>query len=208
MAKCDSIDLYQEVAEDAYRFGIGKTPLYYHEVGNSVIYAKMEYRNKYGSIKDRAGFFMISSGIKKGLLDRNKTIIEASSGNTGIALANIAKEMGYRAKIYVPNASSEATKDAIRITGQEMVEVFDEASKHGSINIDTAVSMLKKEMEMKPGTKSIASPILLLPLPLGPVITVKPSLKRIVLLLPNDLKLSSSTDSINMLHLSDKRRLT
>ena len=151
MARCDSIDIYQDVAEDAYRFGIGKTPLYYHEVGTSVIYAKMEYRNKYGSIKDRAGFFMISSGIKKGLLDRNKTIIEASSGNTGIALANIAKEMGYRAKIYVPNASSQATKDAIMVTGQEMVEVFDEASKHGSINIDTAVSMLKIEMEMKPG---------------------------------------------------------
>lgn len=151
MAACDSVEIYQEVTDDAYRFGIGRTPIYYHEIGKSVIYAKMEYRNKYRSIKDRAGFFMISSGIKRGLLDRDKTIIEASSGNTGIAIANIAKEMGYRAKIYVPNASSQATKDAIRTTGQDMVEVFDEASKHGSINIDTAVSMLRTEMESHPG---------------------------------------------------------
>ncbi|EQD35550.1 cysteine synthase, O-acetylserine (thiol) lyase B, partial [mine drainage metagenome] len=64
---------------------------------------------------------------------------------------SIARDLGYRAKIYVPNASSEATKSVLRATGQDVVEVFDEASKKSSINIDSAVALLKEEMSRNPG---------------------------------------------------------
>lgn len=144
--------MYEDIRDDAYSFGIGRTPIYQYAEGDSSIFCKLEYRNKFKSIKDRAAFFMISRGIKTGVLTEDKTIIEASSGNTGIALASISKRLGYRARIYVPAASSDATKMVLHKTGQDIVEVHDEASKRGSINIDTAVSLLKQEMEQHPGT--------------------------------------------------------
>jgi cysteine synthase B len=143
--------IYQNIRDDAYTYGIGKTPLYRYKGTGFSVYAKLEYRNKFHSIKDRAAFFMIGRALRNGTLDKSKIIIEASSGNTGIAIASIARDFGYRAKIYVPNASSEETKSVMRRTGQEVVEVFDEASKRSSINIDSAVALLKEEMARYPG---------------------------------------------------------
>ena len=143
--------VYKKIREDAYAYGIGKTPLYHYKGSDFSVYAKLEYRNKFHSIKDRAAFFMIGSALRSGTLDKSKIIIEASSGNTGIAIASIARDLGYRAKIYVPNASSVETKSVLRNTGQEVVEVFDEASKRSSINIDSAVALLKEDVAKNPG---------------------------------------------------------
>ncbi len=142
---------FLEIRDKAYSFGIGRTPMYHYSLDGSEIYCKLEYRNRYKSIKDRAGFFMIQKGIQEGTLSKDITIIEASSGNTGIAIASIAKDLGYRARIYVPAASSEATKRVLMETGQDIVIVNDEASKRGAINIDYAVSLLKEEMALHPG---------------------------------------------------------
>lgn len=143
--------IYQQIKQDAYAYGIGRTPLYHYSGPGYSVYAKLEYRNKFHSIKDRAAYFMIDSALRSGDLNKNKIIIEASSGNTGIAIASIARDLGYRAKIYVPNASSSETKSVLRSTGQDIVEVFDEASKRSSINIDSAVALLKEEMARNPG---------------------------------------------------------
>ena len=142
--------MFRSIKGDAYSFGIGRTPIFPFDEGDSRVFAKLEYRNRFKSIKDRAAFFMISRGIRTGVLTKEKTVIEASSGNTGYALASISKVLGYRARIYLPGASSAATKSALRSTGQEVVEVHDEASKRGSINIDSAVKLLHEEMDRNP----------------------------------------------------------
>ncbi len=101
-----SNSLFEEIKNDAYRFNIGNTPLY--KIDN--IYSKLEYYNKFDSVKTRAAFFMIEYAIKTGDLTKDKIIIEASSGNTGIAIAGISNLLGYKAEIVIPEGASEETK--------------------------------------------------------------------------------------------------
>ena len=87
---------------------IGNTPLieikklnpYFPEIR---IFAKIEGQNPGGSIKDRPALYMINDAEKKGILTKEKTIIEATSGNTGIALAMIAAIKGYKIKLLCLN---------------------------------------------------------------------------------------------------------
>ncbi len=143
--------LYSRIAAEAWDFGVGLTPILPIRVKEHVtIYAKLEGFNRFKSIKDRAAFFMIGMALKKGVLDKSKTLIEASSGNTGIAIASIATAMGYRAEIYVPEASSAETRNVLKATGAEIIEVSDENSKKGKINIDRAVSLVHEKLENEP----------------------------------------------------------
>ncbi len=72
------------------------------------IYAKAEWYNPGGSVKDRAALDMILDGERRGLLTPDKIIIDATSGNTGIAYAMIGAERGYTVKLALPkNASIE-----------------------------------------------------------------------------------------------------
>jgi cysteine synthase B len=76
-----------------------------------IIYAKLERFNPGGSVKDRAAFQMIKDAIDAGLLTYDKIILDATSGNTGIAYAMISTVLGYKAEIVLPaNASSERKK--------------------------------------------------------------------------------------------------
>ncbi|MHA2329998.1 MAG: PLP-dependent cysteine synthase family protein [Candidatus Hodarchaeales archaeon] len=92
---------------------IGNTPLI--QLRNIIpdnsfvkIFAKAEWFNPGGSVKDRAAFFMISQAIRNGSLTKNKTILDASSGNTGVGYALIAASLGYKITICIPkNASIE-----------------------------------------------------------------------------------------------------
>ena len=92
---------------------IGNTPLLrlpgFPGVSTRVeIYAKAEWYNPGGSVKDRAALSMIRDGERRGVLTKGKTIIDATSGNTGIAYAMIGAALGYRVKLAVPaNAGSE-----------------------------------------------------------------------------------------------------
>jgi len=98
--------LFKEIANDAYKFNIGNTRLY--KINN--IYSKLEYENKFNSVKARAAFFMIDYAIKNKELTKDKIIIEASSGNTGIAIAGISNLLGYKCEIVIPEGASEETK--------------------------------------------------------------------------------------------------
>ena len=96
---------------------IGKTPLIKlnrleKELGlNAHIYAKLEFLNPGGSVKDRAAYNMIAEAEREGKINKDSTIIEGTSGNTGIGLAMVAAAKGYKIKIAMPeNMSIERVK--------------------------------------------------------------------------------------------------
>jgi cysteine synthase A len=97
------------------------------------IFAKFEGQNPSGSIKDRMATFIINDAEKKGLIKKGDTIIEATSGNSGIAFAFLAAERGYKCVIVMPSNMSEERKQMLRFYGAELIEVedgkFDDAIK-------------------------------------------------------------------------------
>ncbi len=112
------MSIYEEIRDDMYNLKIGNTPLFNF---NNNIYSKLEYYNEFGSIKSRAAFFMIDYAIKTGKLTKNKTIIEASSGNTGIAMSGISRMLGYKTKIVIPEGASNVTKRILEEAGADLV---------------------------------------------------------------------------------------
>jgi S-sulfo-L-cysteine synthase (O-acetyl-L-serine-dependent) len=88
---------------------------------NVNIYAKAEWFNPGGSVKDRAALNMILEGEKDGLLTHDKTIIDATSGNTGIAYAMIAAVKGYKVKLALPSNAGEERKKILKAYGAEIV---------------------------------------------------------------------------------------
>lgn len=103
---------------------IGNTPLIeikkLHRNRNVKIFAKKEYCNLSGSIKDRAALSMVEEGESSGKLTKDKTILESTSGNTGIALAAIAKIKGYNVKLVLPDSASLERKKILRELGAEL----------------------------------------------------------------------------------------
>lgn len=143
--------VFREIAREAWEFGVGLTPLLPIRVSDSMtVYAKLESFNRFKSVKDRAAFFMIGMARRAGILDKSKTLIEASSGNTGIAIASIATALGYDAEIYVPETSSEETRNVLKKTGAKIMEVSDENSRLGKINIDGALKLVHQRLLEEP----------------------------------------------------------
>jgi len=104
---------------------IGNTPLLgFKRVASRVapveVYAKAEWYNPGGSIKDRAALNMVLDGERRGLLTRDKTIVDATSGNTGIAYAMIAAERGYKVKLALPKNASAERKQSLLAYGAEL----------------------------------------------------------------------------------------
>lgn len=108
---------------------IGNTPLLpLHRIAaaegvdpNVVVFAKAEWFNASGSVKARPALFMIEDGERTGLLTPDKTIIDATSGNTGIALAMIGAVKGYKVKLVMPANVSEERKSILKAYGAELV---------------------------------------------------------------------------------------
>ncbi len=110
---------------------IGNTPLVRINLGTPpCIYAKLEYLNPGGSIKDRAALFMIEEAERTGLLKPGGTIIEASSGNQGIAAAMIGALKGYKVIITVSEKNSKEKHDTLRAYGVQLVICPPTASLH------------------------------------------------------------------------------
>jgi len=105
---------------------IGNTPLIRlasFEVGlrNVELYAKAEWKNPGGSVKDRPALRMIEDGEKSGALTRDKIILDATSGNTGIAYAMIGAARGYRVRLCVPTNVTPERKRILKAFGAEIV---------------------------------------------------------------------------------------
>jgi cysteine synthase len=104
---------------------IGKTPMVKINklVGenDAVILAKLEEYNIGGSLKDRMALYLIEDAEKKGIMDKNKILLEASSGNTGIAMAMIAGVKGYKITIVIPESVSVERRKLIKAYGAELV---------------------------------------------------------------------------------------
>lgn len=85
------------------------------------IHAKLEFMNPTGSLKDRIIAHMVKKGIKEGKINKNTTLVEGSSGNTGASVAMIASSMGLKSIIYVPDKCSEEKIAIIKSYGAEVI---------------------------------------------------------------------------------------
>lgn len=106
---------------------IGNTPLIRlnkasEETGCEIL-GKAEFMNPGQSVKDRAGLFIIRDAEQRGLLKPGGVIVEGTAGNTGIGLTLVAKALGYRTVIVIPDTQSQEKKDTIRLLGAELIEV-------------------------------------------------------------------------------------
>ena len=109
------------------------------------LWAKLEDRNPTGSVKDRAAFFMIEQAEKDGLLTPGCTILEPTSGNTGISLAMVARLRGYRLVCVMPENISAERRQILRMWG---AEVIPSPAAGGS---NEAVRMAKEIAASRPG---------------------------------------------------------
>jgi cysteine synthase B len=104
---------------------IGNTPLVKLEVLNPnprvAIFAKLEGNNPGGSVKDRIAFYMVKDAEESGRLKRGDTILEATSGNTGIGLAMVGAAKGYRVKLVMPECVSLERRKVLEAFGAEVV---------------------------------------------------------------------------------------
>jgi|TARA_R110000824_G_scaffold5670_11_gene26151 cysteine synthase A len=114
---------------------------------NEHLYAKFEAYNPTGSIKDRMALYILDRAEEQGLIKKGDTIIEASSGNTGIAFSMLGAVKGYKVKIIMPNNMSEERKQMMRLYGAEIIEVGHNAFKEAIALRD---QMNKKENYWSP----------------------------------------------------------
>jgi proteasome lid subunit RPN8/RPN11 len=117
---------------------IGNTPLLRLErivadFPNVEFYAKAEWFNPGGSVKDRPAYSMIREGERSGALEPGKTILDATSGNTGIAYAMIGAALGYRVKLCLPSSASPERKQILQAYGVEIVFTPGDEGTDGAI---------------------------------------------------------------------------
>jgi cysteine synthase len=128
---------------------IGKTPMVRINKltgpNEATIYAKLEWYNIGGSVKDRMGLYLIEYAEAAGKLRNDKTILEATSGNTGIALAMIAAAKGYKIAIVMPESVSVERRKLIKAYGAELILSPGEKGTGG------AVELKQKLLKENPG---------------------------------------------------------
>jgi len=128
---------------------VGNTPLvrvrlFEREVPGLEVYAKAEWFNPGGSVKDRPALSMIEDGERRGALTPDKTIVDSTSGNTGIAYALLGAAKGYRVKLVMPGNVSAERKALVKAFGAEIV--YSDAGE-GS---DGAIRMVRDLVAMDP----------------------------------------------------------
>ena len=122
---------------------IGNTPiLNLKQIGYPNLFVKLEKTNPGGSIKDRAALYMINGAEEKGILNKDSILVEATSGNTGIALAMAGKLKGYKVIIIMPETMSIERRQLVKAFGAELI--LTDGSKGMAGSIDKANELLDK----------------------------------------------------------------
>jgi cysteine synthase A len=124
------------VADDITQL-VGETPMLRLRrlvpAGSADVFAKLEYLNPGGSVKDRAAIGIIRQAERDGKLALGGTIVEATAGNTGIGLALIGVNRGYKVKLFVPERFSEEKVTIMRALGAEVTRTPDSEGMQGAI---------------------------------------------------------------------------
>ncbi|ANZ75162.1 BA75_02605T0 [Komagataella pastoris] len=115
------------VAENGFVDAIGNTPLIkLNKLSDQLernIYAKAEWMNPGGSVKDRAALYIIQDAEAKGQIKAGGTVVEGTAGNTGIGLAHVCRSRGYKCVIYMPNTQAASKVDLLKLLGAEVYPV-------------------------------------------------------------------------------------
>jgi len=131
---------------------VGDTPLVRLQRLNpnpsNIILAKLEGNNPAGSVKDRAALNMITEAEQRGEIRPGDTLIEATSGNTGIALAMIAAIKGYRMVLVMQENLSQERRDAMTAYGAELILVSEEQGMEGARDLANQMSADKKGTQL------------------------------------------------------------
>ena len=113
---------------------IGNTPMIsLDKIGYKNVYVKLEKYNPAGSIKDRIALSMIEGAERKGILNKESVLVEATSGNTGIALAMVGKLKGYKVIIIMPETMSMERRQLVKAFGAELILTEGSKGMNGSI---------------------------------------------------------------------------
>lgn len=119
---------------------IGDTPLIFIDEFSGVkVYGKLESVNPTGSIKDRAAFNMLYRAFQKGIIKMGDTIVEPTSGNTGIGLAFVGREIGFKVVLTMPESMSKERVDILRSYGAEVVLTDARLGMSGSIEMAKSI---------------------------------------------------------------------
>ena len=113
---------------------VGNTPLIPIKLGTYTVWGKCEFMNPGGSVKDRMATYILNDAEQRGLIKKGDTLIEATSGNTGIAFAMLAAERSYKMKIVMPSNMSEERKQMLKFYGAELIQV-EPGDFDGAINM-------------------------------------------------------------------------
>jgi cysteine synthase B len=126
---------------------IGNTPLIElssFSTENVKLFAKLEWYNPFGSVKDRAAYWMIKDAERKSVIKKDKSIIiEPTSGNTGIALTGISSSMGYKVEIVIPEKVSAETKSILKKLGATIHETSDDLCPRVGAGTDQSIALAK-----------------------------------------------------------------
>jgi cysteine synthase A len=131
------------IADDITQL-VGETPILQLKrivpPGSAEVYAKLEYLNPGGSVKDRAAIGMIRRAEEEGRLRPGGTIVEATAGNTGIGLALIGVNRGYKVALFVPEKFSEEKVMIMRALGAQVTRTPDDEGMQGAIDRANALT--------------------------------------------------------------------
>src|SRR5258708_5139617 len=113
------------------------------------LYAKLEWQNPWGSVKDRAAWYLLRELEERGELTPGRSMVEATSGNTGISLAALARAHGSRLRAVVPNKVPLEKKILLRIAGAELEVVSDELCPPPGLR-EASINLAKTHAKAEP----------------------------------------------------------
>ncbi len=140
----------QKFKQLSAELGIGNTPLIpYEEDFDADIYIKNEAMNASGSIKDRAALTLILDAQERGILHAGDTIVEATSGNTGISLAYVGAKLGYKVLLTMPASMSAERREILQGLGAQLVLTEGNLGMQGAVDMAEQLSRERNHVWLK-----------------------------------------------------------